>query len=70
MMARTRISEFSGRKVREVAALRGSSGFLRQAQDRLFALERRAQDDSKNRQRQVRNAGILRYAQNDKQEQA
>jgi len=30
---------------------RDSSGFLRQAQDRLFALERRAQDDSKNKQR-------------------
>jgi hypothetical protein len=43
--------EFCGRKGRAVAEGRRASGFLRQAQDRLFALARRAQDDSKNRQR-------------------
>jgi hypothetical protein len=36
-----------GRKGRAAWSGRASSGFLRQAQDRLFALERRAQDDSK-----------------------
>jgi uncharacterized protein (UPF0303 family) len=38
--ARTDNDEFIGRKVREVLALRASSGS--------FALERRAQDDSRN----------------------
>jgi hypothetical protein len=42
-----------GRKVRAVVARRAFSGSFDYAQDRLFALERRAQDDSKNRQRQV-----------------
>ena len=44
-----------GGRLRRGGVHRGSFDF---AQDRLFALERRAQDDSKNRQR--RNAGVLR----------
>jgi hypothetical protein len=65
--------EFCGRKVLAVVVGWRASGFLRQAQDRLFALERRAQDDGKNRQRRkTSNGEILRFwlRQNDEQEQA
>jgi hypothetical protein len=57
---KNRQRRFIGRKVREVLALRASSGS--------FALERRAQDDSKNKQKQEQAPTIRRFWLREKDE--